>query len=162
MVQKVKTWFRSVVPDPDVRIYLTHLFLVLAVLCLKDEGITPTKSEISRLTTLSYSSISHGLEILEEHGILESDGNAYSFAVEVPQDIREMSIHDDDINHADIEAINNTVIELKKFVVAQLSDLDISQEQVQTFESNLEDFEPEKKDFENETGTKRLLGDAVM
>ena len=153
VVRRVRDWLRSEVPDPNFRLFHTWIFIVMSLISLKQERLTPTRQEILRSTSLSSSSVHRGLGFLIELGIVRQDGKVYDFAIEVPRDILEISTGDGNVTMAIID-------DLKRFILAEMPSAGIPSDKIEVVEDRLSQYTPTPEAIRK--GTKKRLGDSLI
>jgi len=89
VVQETRTWIRKMIPEPSYKIYFSHVFIVLAIINLKEKEIPARYSEIeSCITAAARSSVTRGIKIfLNRSFIKKSNDDTYDFVVDVPKNL---------------------------------------------------------------------------
>lgn len=161
VVSTVNRWLRqqyTTTAGKPSRIFWNQVMVILGIIMLDQEGISPTLGNLERYTPIPKTSIYRTLKVLEAEDIIEqSSGEDYGFKGIVPQDILDLST-----NRAPIE-INGIVADIKAMMKEELKDvlstLPLQQDQIEKVTRRIDEIKPNKKKLDMRS---QLVGDGFM
>jgi len=157
VLQTVKAWTRKMIPDPEIRLFNTHVLLLCGIIHLKQEKSHVTMTELERVTTLASSVVSRGLKHLIDHSLLKrNNDNTFDFANPLPPSIGEISACNSNATSEQIDDLKMFVIEKLKLVQLQVP----RGKSVGRLAEEVKKYQPKKRP--ERKGTKKILGDASI
>ena len=157
VLQTVKAWTRKMIPDPEIRLFNTHVLLLCGIIHLKQEKSHVTMTELERVTTLASSVVSRGLKHLIDHSLLKrNNDNTFDFASPLPPSIGGISACNSNATSEQIDDLKMFVIEKLKLVQLQVP----RGKSVGRLAEEVKKYQPKKNP--ERKGTKKILGDASI
>jgi hypothetical protein len=157
VLQTVKAWTRKMIPDPEIRLFNTHVLLVCGIIHLKQEKSHVTMTELERVTTLASSVVNRGLKHLIDHSLLKrNNDNTFDFANPLPPSIGEISTCNSNVTSDQLDDLKLFMIEKLNLVQLQVP----RGKSIGKLAEEVRQYQPKKKP--ERKGTKKILGDASL
>ena len=161
VVSTVNRWLRqqyTTTASSPSRVFWNQIMVILGIIMLKQEGISPTLGNLERYTPIPKTSIYRTLKVLEAENILEQrSGEDYDFKGNVPQDILDLST-----NRAPVE-LNGLVDDIKSMMKDELrhvlQTLPLQQDQIEQVTKSIDRIKPDKRKLDMRS---QLVGDGFM